>query len=123
MQNVDIHPSVKAMRTTLFGIAISIGLVFVKYVAGYLGHSYALVADGTETAADVLSSGLLWLGLRIAMKPAGKEHPYGHGKAEPLAAILISLFLLGAAGWVGVEGLFFFWWPHLMATRRVVVVF
>jgi divalent metal cation (Fe/Co/Zn/Cd) transporter len=47
----DIHPSVKAMRTTLAGIVISIVLVLVKYLAGYLGHSYALVADGTETAA------------------------------------------------------------------------
>src|SRR5258708_33588181 len=107
MQNVDIHPSVKAMRTTLFGIAISIGLVFVKYVAGYLGHSYALVADGTETAADVLSSGLLWLGMRIAMKQVDKEHPYGHGKAGPLAAILVSLFMLGAAGLLRLDCTFF----------------
>ncbi len=91
MQNVDIHPSVKAIRTTVLGIVISIGLVFVKYIAGYLGHSYALVADATETGADVLSSGLLWVGLRIAMKPADKEHPYGHGKVEPLAAIRLLL--------------------------------
>lgn len=50
MQNVDIHPSIKAIRTTVLGIVISIGLVFVKYIAGYLGHSYALVADATETS-------------------------------------------------------------------------
>jgi cation diffusion facilitator family transporter len=117
MQNVDIHPSVKAMRTTLVGIAISISLVFVKYIAGYAGHSYALVADATETAADVLSSGLLWLGLRVAMKPADKEHPYGHGKAEPLAAILISLFLLGAAAWIGWHAIHFIETPHQMPRR------
>jgi cation diffusion facilitator family transporter len=117
MQNIDIHPSVKAMRTTSLGIMISISLVFVKYVAGYLGHSYALVADGTETAADVLSSALLWVGLRIAMKPADKEHPYGHGKAEPLAAILIALFLLGAAVWIGWHAVYFIRTPHQMPKR------
>jgi cation diffusion facilitator family transporter len=117
MQNVDIHPSVKAIRTTVLGIIISIGLVFVKYIAGYLGHSYALVADATETGADVLSSGLLWVGLRIAMKPADKEHPYGHGKAEPLAAIVISLFLLGAAVWIGWHAVYFIRTPHQMPRR------
>jgi cation diffusion facilitator family transporter len=117
MQNVDIHPSVKAIRTTVLGITISIGLVFVKYIAGYLGHSYALVADATETGADVLSSGLLWVGLRIAMKPADKEHPYGHGKAEPLAAIVISLFLLGAAVWIGWHAVYFIRTPHQMPRR------
>ena len=82
-----------------------------------LGHSYALVADATETAADVLSSGLLWMGLRIAMKPADKEHPYGHGKAEPLAAILISLFLVGAAAWIGWHAIHFIRTPHQMPRR------
>ncbi|MDR3713492.1 MAG: cation diffusion facilitator family transporter [Puia sp.] len=117
MANVDTHPSVKAMRTTLWGIGISITLVFVKFISGYLGHSYALVADATETSADVLSSALLWVGLRIAMKPADKEHPYGHGKAEPLAAIVISLFLLGAAVWIGWHAIYFIRTPHQMPRR------
>jgi cation diffusion facilitator family transporter len=117
MQNADIHPSIKAIRTTVLGIIISIGLVFVKYIAGYLGHSYALVADATETSADVLSSGLLWVGLRIAMKPADKEHPYGHGKAEPLVAIVISLFLIGAAVWIGWNAVYFIRTPHQMPRR------
>lgn len=94
---MDIHPSVKGMRTTLIGIWISVILVFVKIIAGRVGHSYALVADGMETGADVLSSSLLWIGLRISLKPPDKVHPYGHGKAEPLAAIAISLFLMAAA--------------------------
>ena len=63
MHSKDIHPSIKGMRTTALGIAISIVLVFVKFISGYIGHSYALVADGSETAADVLSSALLWVGL------------------------------------------------------------
>jgi cation diffusion facilitator family transporter len=101
MQSIDIHPSVKAIRTTKIGIAISIVLVAVKGLAGHFGHSYALIADASETGADILSSALLWLGLRISIKPADKEHPYGHGKAEPLAAMVISLFLMAAAVWIG----------------------
>lgn len=114
MQQNDIHPSVKGMRTTMLGIGISFFLVFIKLSAGHLGHSYALVADATESSADVLSSGLLWIGLRIAQKPADPEHPYGHGKAEPLAAILISLFLLGAAIWIGWHAVEFIRTPHEM---------
>lgn len=122
MQHVDVHPSVKAMRTTLLGIAISIVLVFVKLAAGYFGHSYALIADASETASDVLSSGLLWIGLRIAMKPADKEHPYGHGKAEPLAAILISLTLLGAAVWIGWHAVEFIRTPHQLPKRFTLAI-
>ncbi len=89
MNTIDVHPSSTAIRTTLLGIGVSVVLIFVKGIAGYLGHSYALIADATESGADILSSGLLWLGLRIAVKEPDEEHPYGHGKAEPLAAIAV----------------------------------
>lgn len=112
MQTIDIHPSVKGMRTTLLGIAVSIVLVFVKIIAGYVGHSYALIADATETATDVLSSALLWIGLRISLKPPDREHPYGHGKAEPLAGIIISLFLFAAALWIGWHAIEYIRTPH-----------
>jgi cation diffusion facilitator family transporter len=92
MAGIDVHPSVKAIRTTQIGIFISIALVFLKGISGYLGHSYALIADATETGADVFSSILLWIGLRIATKPADAEHPYGHGKAEPIVSVVISFF-------------------------------
>jgi divalent metal cation (Fe/Co/Zn/Cd) transporter len=68
MDTIDIHPSSTAIRTTLLGIGVSVVLIFVKGIAGYLGHSYALIADATESGAGILSSGLLWLGLRIALK-------------------------------------------------------
>ena len=100
MQEQDIHPSIRGRRTTLVGIAVSFILVFIKLAAGHYGHSYALIADGTENSADVLSSAFLWIALRIAQKPADKKYPYGHGKAEPLAAIGISLFLLASAVWI-----------------------
>lgn len=105
------------MRTTAIGIGISIVLVFAKFISGYIGHSYALIADASETSADVLSSFLLWVGLRISMKPADKEHPYGHGKAEPLAAIVISLFLLATAVWIAWHAIEFIRTPHQLPRR------
>ncbi len=112
MTTIDVHPSSAAIRTTLMGIVISFLLIFIKGVAGYLGHSYALIADATESGADILSSGLLWLGLRIALKKPDEEHPYGHGKAEPLAAISVALFLIAAAVWIGYHSVHFINTPH-----------
>jgi cation diffusion facilitator family transporter len=105
------------MRTTALGIGVSVVLVLVKFLSGYIGHSYALIADASETSADVLSSGLLWIGLRIAHKPADEEHPYGHGKAEPLAGIVISLFLMGAAVWIAWNAIGYIRTPHQMPRR------
>ncbi|HUZ61614.1 MAG TPA: cation diffusion facilitator family transporter [Hanamia sp.] len=112
MDHIDIHPSSIAIRTTLYGIAVSVVLIFLKGISGHLGHSYALIADATESGADILSSGLLWLGLRIAIKKPDKEHPYGHGKAEPLAAIAVSLFLIAAAAWIAYHSINFISTPH-----------
>jgi cation diffusion facilitator family transporter len=112
MAVIDIHPSATAMKTTLLGIAVSVVLIFVKGIAGYLGHSYALIADATESGADILSSGLLWLALRIALKEPDEEHPYGHGKVEPLAAIVVALFLIAASIWIGYHCISFINTPH-----------
>jgi cation diffusion facilitator family transporter len=117
MHSKDLHPSIKGMRTTALGIGVSVVLVFVKFLSGYIGHSYALIADASETSADVLSSALLWIGLRISLKPADEEHPYGHGKAEPLAGIVISLFLMGAAVWIAWNAIEFIRTPHQMPRR------
>jgi cation diffusion facilitator family transporter len=122
MATIDIHPSVKAIRTTQIGIGISIVLVFLKAVSGHLGHSYALIADATETGADVFSSTLLWIGLKIAMKPADSKHPYGHGKAEPIASIIISFCLMGAAVWIGWHALELVRTPHDMPKRFTLYV-
>ncbi|HUZ58629.1 MAG TPA: cation diffusion facilitator family transporter [Hanamia sp.] len=114
MNHIDIHPYSIAIRTTLYGIALSVVLMLIKGISGYLGHSYALIADATESGADILSSGLLWLGLRIAMKKPDKEHPYGHGKAEPLAAVGVSLFLMAAAIWIAYHAIMFINTPHTL---------
>jgi cation diffusion facilitator family transporter len=122
MAAIDVHPSVKAIRTTKIGIIISIVLVFLKAISGHLGHSYALIADATETGADVFSSMLLWIGLRIAIKPADAEHPYGHGKAEPISSVVISLFLMGAAVWIGWHAVILIETPHQLPEKFTLYV-
>jgi cation diffusion facilitator family transporter len=111
-EKIDIHPSLTAIITTVIGIVLSVVLIFVKGIAGYLGHSYALIADATESGADILSSTLLWLALRIALKKPDEQHPYGHGKAEPLAAIVVGLFLIAAAVWIAYHSISFIETPH-----------
>src|SRR5258708_12798272 len=68
-----------------------------KMAAGLIGHSHALVADAVESLADIFSSVVVWRGLVVAAAPADAEHPYGHGKAEPIAAAIVATTLLLAA--------------------------
>src|SRR6202000_680075 len=122
MHSTDLHPLKKGLPTTALGIGVSIVLVLVKFFSGYIGHSYALIADASETSADVLSSALLWLGLRISLKPADKEHPYGHGKAEPLAGIVVSLFLIGTAIWIAYNAIVFIRTPHHLPQKFTLAI-
>ncbi|HEX4086764.1 MAG TPA: cation diffusion facilitator family transporter [Chthoniobacteraceae bacterium] len=89
-------------RLALRGLRLNAGLCVVKIGVGLIGHSYAMIADGVESLLDVLSSLLIWAGLKYAQRPPDSTHPYGHGKAEPVAAILGSLLILSAAVGLGV---------------------
>lgn len=109
--NAD-HPALKGIRPTIVGISINLLLVLVKGVAGILGNSFALVADAIESVSDVMSSVILWAGLRIATKAPDEDHPYGHGKAEPLAASVIALSLVVAAIFIAVESIHNIRTPH-----------
>ena len=86
-----------AQRLVLIGAAVNVVLSTAKFAAGVLGHSYALIADGMESGLDVASSLVIWAGLRYAAKEPDPEHPYGHGKAEPISALIVSATLTGAA--------------------------
>jgi len=86
-----------ARRVALAGIAASMALAAVKIAVGLAGNSVAVVSDGLESCADVVTSGLVWLGLRIAAKPADQNHPYGHGRYEILAGLAVGT-LLAAVG-------------------------
>ncbi len=91
------------MQATFIGLTANVFLTGGKFAAGILGHSHALVADGVESLADIFSSIVVWRGLVMAAEPADEDHPYGHGKAEPLAGALVSVMLIAAAVWITVE--------------------
>ena len=90
----------RSLRATFAGLAVNVVFTAVKFTAGILGHSHALVADAVESLADIFSSVVVWRGLVLAAEPADEDHPYGHGKAEPLAAATVSTFMLLAAAWI-----------------------
>ena len=94
-----------AIRTVAWGIVGNAALALVKGVAGTLGHSYALVADAIESATDACASVLLLFGLRFATLPADDNHPYGHGRAEPLLTFAVVAFLLLAAVAISIEAI------------------
>jgi cation diffusion facilitator family transporter len=86
-------------------MAVSGALAVIKIVAGMLGHSAAVVADGVESAADVLASGFVLLGLTLAAKPADSNHPYGHGRAETLTGFILGLALVATGGAIAYRSL------------------
>jgi cation diffusion facilitator family transporter len=90
-------------RVAALGMIVSGALAIAKIALGLAGHSTAVVADGLESAGDVITSGFVFLGLALAAKPPDKEHPYGHGRIETLTGLLIGLALTatGAAICVG----------------------
>lgn len=100
------------MRLSKAALLINAGLAAIKIGAGVLGNSYVLIADGIESTADIFSSVVVWGGLRVAVIPADENHPYGHGKAEPLASIIVSMLLLGAALLIAVQSVREIMTPH-----------
>lgn len=90
-------------RIALLGLIVNFSLANIKLVAGIVGHSYALIADAVESMADIFGSVVVWGGIRIARQPPDEKHPYGHGKAEAVAALVVGMMLVGAAVGIGVE--------------------
>ena len=99
-------------RFAFLGMMINVALSVIKILAGLLGNSYALIADGIESATDIVSSFIMWNGLKLAQKPADRDHPYGHGKAEPIAAVIGALALIGAATGLTLQSI------HALHTRH-----
>jgi cation diffusion facilitator family transporter len=93
----------RGIRAAQVGVLVNAALAGVKLVAGLVGNSYALVADAIESSADVLSSLIVWGGLHLASQPADENHPFGHGKAEPLAGAAVGLMLVGGAVAVAIQ--------------------
>ncbi|MEP6591271.1 MAG: cation diffusion facilitator family transporter [Gemmatimonadota bacterium] len=85
------------VRLAATGAVVNALLAVVKGIAGVVGNSYALMADAVESVADIGGSLVVWGGLRLSARSADADHPYGHGKAEPLAAAAVGVMLCGAA--------------------------
>ena len=101
-----------AARVALLGLLINVVLASVKIVAGVIGHAYVLIADGIESALDIGGSIVIWGGLTVAARPPDETHPYGHGKAEPIAAIVVALGVLAAATGLAIESVREILTPH-----------
>ncbi len=112
----------KGIRSTLIGIIVSILLAAVKGTAGMLGNSYALVADAIESTADVFTSIIVLTGLKIASKPADVNHPYGHGKAEPIAGMIVASALFVAAIVIIIQSIHEIITPHHAPASFTLIV-
>ena len=112
----------RGIRATIWGIVASTVLAVVKVVAGILGNSYALIADGVESMLDIMSSIVVWGSLRIAAQPANERYHYGYGKAEPLAALAVATALLGAAAGIAIQSLREIQTPHHMPAPFTLIV-
>ncbi len=101
-----------AARIALFGLAINLFLAGAKILAGLIGHAYVLIADGIESALDVGGSIVIWGGLTVAARPPDATHPYGHGKAEPIAAVVVAVGVLAAALGLAIQSVREIFLPH-----------
>lgn len=101
-----------AVRATQISIVGNTALAIIKWLAGYFGNSYALIADAIESTADIFSSIFVLLGIKYANKPADKNHPYGHGRIEPLVTFVVVGFLIVSATVIAYESVDNIRTPH-----------
>lgn len=115
-------PQEKVIKATYFSIFGNIGLASIKWLAGFLGNSYALIADAIESTTDIFSSLLVLLGLKYASRPPDKNHPYGHGRIEPLITFLIVGFLIISATIIAYESIEKIKTPHALPKAWTLIV-
>lgn len=101
-----------AIKATYFSIFTNLLSAIIKGIAGIFGHSYALIADAIESTTDIFSSFLVFLGLKYAQRPADKNHPYGHGRIEPLITFIVVGFLITSATIIAIESIQNIRTPH-----------
>ena len=80
------------------------------------------MADAVESFADIFSSLIVWRGLVVAAAPADEDHPYGHGKAEPIASAIVAAMLLGAALWIALKAFGEIFQPHQSPAPFTLIV-
>lgn len=112
----------KAIRTTYFSIIGNTSLAIIKGLAGFFGNSYALIADAIESTTDIFASLLVLLGFKYAKRPADENHPYGHGKIEPLITFMVVAFLVTSATIIAYESIQNIQTPHKVPKPWTLIV-
>ena len=112
----------KAIKATYFSIVGNTALTLVKGAAGFLGNSFALIADAIESTADIFSSFLVLFGIKYSNRPPDKNHPYGHGRAEPLITFLVVGFLITSATVIGYESIMNIRTPHALPKSWTLII-
>ncbi|MGV0754337.1 cation diffusion facilitator family transporter [Empedobacter brevis] len=101
-----------AEKTVYFSILGSLGLAIIKWLAGFFGNSFALIADAIESTTDIFSSVLVLLGIKYSKRPADDNHPYGHGRIEPLVTFIVVIFLVISATVIAHQSIINLRTPH-----------
>ena len=120
--NEDKSNTNSILKTTLIGVVGNFFLVIIKLSAGILGNSYALIADGIESIADIFSSILVFLGLKYSQKPADKNHPYGHGRIEPIITFSVVAFLVVSASFIAFQSIENINTPHELPKPWTLII-
>jgi cation diffusion facilitator family transporter len=110
------------IRATLSAVVVSVVLGAVKIITGLLGHSYALIADGIESMLDVVSGLVVAGSLKIASQPPDEKYPYGYGRVEPAAALVIATSLLAAAIGIAIQSIREIHTPHHAPAPYTLIV-
>src|SRR3970040_1601291 len=89
-----------ASRAAALAFTSNLTLMILKFVVGILSGSIAVLSDAVDSAEDVVASTFVFFSIQFASRPADEEHPYGHGKAESLAAAGQALLIAGGAAFI-----------------------
>ena len=111
-----------AIKATYFSIIGNTSLAIIKGLAGFFGNSYALVADAIESTTDIFASFLVLFGIKYSNRPADENHPYGHGRAEPLITFLVVGFLITSATIIAYESILNIGTPHDLPKSWTLIV-
>ncbi len=90
----------RADRVIRIGFLANVVLMAVKLSCGYYGHSEAVFADGVESACDFVAISSAMIALRVGRRPLDGTHPYGHGRAENISAIVVAIIILLTGAWI-----------------------
>ena len=111
-----------AIKATYFSIIGNISMAIIKGLAGFFGNSYALIADAIESTTDIFASFLVLFGIKYSSRPADENHPYGHGRAEPLITFLVVGFLITSATIIAYESIINIQTPHKLPKPWTLIV-